>query len=135
MDELLIIFGFGWMVISALIGLALGARHEPHVASLEELARQGELVAYHRALDKYKWRVTVHAHGMLFALVSIVVGLVLARTTYSPLTRDGIAVAMALAAVIWTIGGFRSIKALMGIGDLLFVAGIVATLIGLTGIL
>ncbi len=131
MSELLVLFGFVWILASALIGLAIAGRHEPHVASLDALARRGDLFGYHRALDAYKWRVTVHAHGMLFAMVAIVVGLAMPKLGYSSIVKDAIAAAFAVAAVVWTIGGFYSAKAAMAIADLMFVVAIVATIIGL----
>lgn len=131
MSEVLVLFGFVWILASALIGLMLAGRHEPHVASLDEMARRGDLVAYHRALDAYKWRVTVHAHGMLFALVAIVIGFAMPKMAYSPLVTDGLAIAVIAAAAGWTIAGFKSIKLVMGLADLLFVAAILTTIVGL----
>lgn len=131
MGSLLIVFGFSWILVAAFMGLILGARHEPHVASLDALARNGDLHGYHRALDAYKWRVTVHAHGMLFPLVAIAIGFAIPKMTYPALVTDGLSVAMIIATVVWTIGGFKSSKLAMGAGDCLFVAGIVTTIIGL----
>lgn len=129
MSNVLIVFGFSWILISAFIGLVLGARHEPHVASLDVLARNGDLYGYHRALDAYKWRVTVHAHGMLFPLVAIAIGFAIPRMSVSALVTDSLSIAMIAATVVWTIGGFKSNKIAMGIGDFMFVGGIVTTII------
>lgn len=131
MSGLLVLFGFAWILASALIGLALAGRHEPHVASLDALARSGDLFGYHRALDAYKWRVTVHAHGMLFALVAIVIGLAMPRMAYPPVVTDGLAVALVVASVVWTIAGFKSVKPAMAFADLVFVGAIVTTIVGL----
>lgn len=131
MSDLLILFGFAWILASALLGLMLAGRHEPHVASLDDLARNGDLFGYHRALDAYKWRVTVHAHGMLFALVTIAIGFALPKMAYAAPVTDGLAGALMLATVVWTVAGFKSIKLAMAAADLVFVGAIVTTIVGL----
>lgn len=131
MGDVLILFGFSWMIIGTVIGLYLGARHEPHLVQLEEIARTGSLLDYHRTLDAYKWKVTVHAHSVLFALVTVAVGLVMPRMSYSDATASALAGALMVAPVVWTIGGWRFSKPIMAIGDLLLALAIGATALGL----
>ncbi|HUH60803.1 MAG TPA: hypothetical protein VL001_12105 [Candidimonas sp.] len=134
MGEVLVIFGFLWMVSAALIGLYLGAIHDAHLQKLEDIAREGTLASYHQRLDFYKWRVTTHAHAFLFSVVVVLIGLVIDRTNYSDPVIDVIGYGLIAAPVLWTIGGIRRIKPLMGIGDLLLLLGIVFTVVGLTKI-
>lgn len=134
MGEILVIFGFFWMVSAALIGLYLGVIHDAHLETLEDIAREGTLAAYHQRLDSYKWRVTVHAHAFLFSLVVVLIGLVIHKTNFSDTVINAITYGLIAAPVLWTIGGIKRIKPLMGIGDLLLLLGIVSTLVGLTKI-
>ncbi len=131
MDGVLIVFGFSWMIVGALIGLYLVARHEPQLARLEEIARTGSLLEYHRVLDAYKWKVTVHAHSLLFPVLSIFLGLLWPRVNLPPAIASGVAWALMAATVIWTVGGLRLNKPLMGTGDFLLLASLIATAIGL----
>jgi hypothetical protein len=125
-SDLLIAFGFGWMVVAALLGLYLGATHDAHSQSLEASAAQGDLAAFHRTLEAYKWRGSVHAHGMLFSLSSIVVGVILPRTGFSKAAVEAMVGALIVATVVWTLSALKRIQLLMGLGDLLFV-GTIAT--------
>lgn len=131
MNEALVIFGFGWMVAAAFVGLYLGAIHDRHLESLEEIARSGTLLSYHQRLDAYKWKATVHAHAFLFAVVDVLVGLVIHKTNFTEATISVLGYGLMLAPVLWTIGGLRRSKPLMGAGDLLLLAGIVMTAVGL----
>lgn len=131
MGEVLVIFGFLWMVTAALIGLYLGAIHDAHLEKLEDIAREGTLASYHQRMDSYKWRVTTHAHAFLFSVVVVLIGLVIHKTNFSDVVIDVIAYGLIAAPVLWTIGGIKRIKPLMGIGDLLLLLGIVSTVVGL----
>lgn len=131
MADVLVIFGFTWMVVGALIGLYVGARHEPHLEQLEEIAKNGSLLEYHRTLDAYKWKVTVHAHSMLFALVTVAIGLVMPKLTYSETVATALSGILMLAPVVWSVGGWRFSKPIMAVGDLLLLLGLVTTVVGL----
>jgi len=131
MSDVLILFGFSWIVFSALIGLLVGLRHEPHLEDLGNLARRGDLHGYHVTLDAFKWRVTVHAHGMLFSLVSIVIGLCIPKMAYPQLVTDALAVVLMASSALWTLAGFRSVTIAMGIADLMFLASVLTTVVGL----
>lgn len=131
MADALVVFGFSWMVIGAFIGLYLAGKHEPHLGQLEEIAKSGSLIDYHRTLDAYKWKVTVHAHSFLFALVGIAVGLVMPRMSYSPTVTAVLAVTLMVSPVVWTVGGWRLSKPIMAIGDLLLLLALVTTVVGL----
>ncbi len=122
----LVAFGFGWMVVAALIGLFLGAKHESHVDQLEAAAVSGNLVRYHQIFDAYKWRSSVHAHGMLFSLSSVGVGLVLSRNPSAAAFpgADVLIGMLILATVVWTLAAVKRVRPLMGLADLLFIGAI-----------
>jgi hypothetical protein len=132
MDGVLIGFGFVWMVVGALVGLYVAGRHEPHLENLEAIARAGSLLDYHRALDAYKWKVTVHAHSLLFPLLSILVGLVFPRMSLPGVVASALPWALMASAVVWTAGGLKFIKQVMALGDLLLLASLITTAVGLS---
>ncbi len=126
----LVAFGFAWMVVAALIGLYLGVKHESHVKTLESAAAGGDLVEYHRVFDAYKWHSSVHAHGMLFSLSSVGVGIVLASPLGSAIPgAAGIVAALIFATVAWTLAAATRLRPLMGMADLLFL-GVMALVAG-----
>jgi len=121
--NLLIAFGFGWMVVAALIGLYLGARHEKHIETLASAAAGGNLGEYHRIFEAYKWRSSMHAHSMLFSLSAVVVGQVLGSPVGSGVPyANGVAGALAFATVLWTMAAARRMRPAMGVADLLFLS-------------
>lgn len=131
MGNLLMLFGFSWMVVAVVIGLYLGMTHEPHLEKLEDIAKHGTLLQYHERLDAYKWKVTVHAHSFLFSVVNVAIGLSFQKMDYSEVTLTVLASGLMAAAVLWTVGGLRRSKLMMGLGDMLMFAGIITAAIGL----
>lgn len=135
MENVLILFGFCWMVAGALIGFLLAKRHETDLGNLTEIAAKGDLAEYHRVSDAYKWNKTVHAHTFLFSVVAICIGLSMARMHYSETASTALALAMMLAPVVWTIGGVRSSRPLMAIGDVTLLISIVMAVAGMASAL
>ena len=131
MANMLVMFGYSWMVMAAIIGLLLAKRHETTLGDLERIAATGNLSEYHRVNDGYKWNKTVHAHAFLFSVVSVAIGLAMPRMNYPDAVTSVLAIALMVAVVVWTVGGLRSSKPLMVIGDLTLLASIVATVVGM----
>ncbi len=131
MADVLVLFGFFWMVVAAFIGLFLAKRHELTLGDLERIAAKGNLIEYHRVSEGYKWNKTVHAHAFLFSVVSVVIGLAMPGMKYPVPVIEVLAMVQMLSVVLWTLGGIRSSRPLMVIGDLSLMASIVATVIGL----
>lgn len=131
MANALVLFGFTWMVVGAFIGLFLARRHELTLVQLEEFAAKGNLLDYHRVSEGYKWNKTVHAHAFLFSIVAVVVGLAMPKVDYAQTVTDVLAIALMVSVAVWTLGGLRSNRPLMVIGDLTFLASVVATAVGL----
>lgn len=131
--QILVAFGLSWMSVSALIGLYLGAKHEIHINHLAAAASDANLLEYHKIFEQYKWRASVHGHGMLFSLSSIVVGLVLSEwlAKFSLLATEVVAGALMLATVTWTLAALWRIRLLMGIADLVLIGILVATAVRL----
>ncbi len=120
--SILIAFGFGWMVAGAFLGLYLGAKHPAHLDQLGAAAAEGNLAAYHRVFEAYKWRSSVHAHSMLFSLSSVAVGSLLSRNEFASVSAEALAATLIFATIVWSFSALARIRALMGLSDLLFVA-------------
>jgi len=131
MATALILFGFVWMVVAALIGLLLARRHELAQVQLEEIAAKGKLIDYHRVDAVYKWNKTVHAHAFLFSIVAVLIGLALSRMNYPEAVTDVLAGALMVAVAVWTLGGLRSNRPLMVIGDLTLLVSVMVAAIGM----
>lgn len=127
----LIAFGFGWMVVAALLGLYLGAGHENHLKQLAAAAGRGDLAAYHQALDSFKWRSSVHGHGMLFSLAAVAAGFALARTGFGTAASEAVAGTLMFVPIVWTGAALRRVRPLMGLADVLFVAAIAVMAVGI----
>jgi len=120
----LIAFGFGWMVVAALLGLYLGAGHENHLKQLTAAAERGDLAKYHQVLDAFKWRSSVHGHGMLFSLAAVAVGIALSRISLGRVPAEAVVGTLMVVPVVWTLAALRRMRPLMGLADLLFIAAI-----------
>lgn len=131
MANVLITFGFSWMVVAAIIGFLLAKRHETTLGQLEKIAATGNLAEYHRVNDSYKWNKTVHAHAFLFSVVAVLVGLAMGKMNYSQAVSDGLAITLMSSAVVWTIGGIRSIVPIMAIGDVALLVSVAMAAVGM----
>ncbi len=119
------------MVVAAVIGLFLAHRHELTIVQLQEIAAKGNLLDYHHMSEGYKWNKTVHAHAFLFSIVAVVIGLAMPRMNYAESTTDILSIALMMSVMLWTLGGLRSNRPLMAIGDLTLLASVVASVVGL----
>jgi len=126
MGEYLIMFGLFWIAANSLLALRIGMQHESHVDKLKVLIRDGKYEEFELQRSKWQWRRTVHAHGMLLALVGVVVGLLVPRmTTSSGLFIDIMGGLLICAPILWTFFGTWFVKPLLGLGDLCFASGVV----------
>jgi hypothetical protein len=130
-NDLLIAFGFSWMLVAALIGLYLGVRHEAHGLGLARDAESGNLIEYHRRFDAYKWRSSIHAHAMLFSLSSIVVGIVMPRTGLGDAGQQWLTYALVASTVVWTAAALGRIRPAMGLADILFAASLASVAVSI----
>ena len=131
MANILVMFGFSWMVVAAIVGLLLAKRHETTLVDLEKIAATGNLAEYHRVNDAYKWNKTVHAHAFLFSVVAVTVGLAMAKMGYSEQVINGLAIALMAAPPVWTVGGLLANRPLMAIGDLTLLVSVSMAAIGI----
>ena len=131
MQNMLILFGFCWMVVAALVGFLLAKRRHMAIEQLDVFAAQGNLGEYHWVSLGYHWNKTVHAHTFLFSVVAVCIGLAMTRMNYTETVSNVLAIAMMLSPAVWTLGGMRSNKVLMVIGDTTLLISIVMAVVGL----
>jgi hypothetical protein len=131
MSQLLLVFGFSWMIVGCFVGLFQGLKHDLHLADLDKLARNGDLLGYHQSLSAFKKMTTIHTHSMLFPLIVIVTALAIPLIGYSEIYTTVLGVGLVAATMIWTVGGFLNQKLLKGLGDLLLLCGIAMAAFGL----
>lgn len=129
--RLLLVFGFFWTIVGAVIGMILGLRHIKYVEQMDNLAKAGDLAGYHRHLSAFKHSTTTHTHSMLFAVMILVIALSFPLTGFANPQGNVLAVLLISATVIWTVGSLLDVRAAMGLGDLLLLGAIIMTLWGL----
>jgi|SRR5208282_2328870 len=127
----LLAFGFTWMIVAALIGIVLGAKHDNHLEKLREYAKEGNLVAYNRDTEAYKAGATVHAHSFLFSVILILVAIVLEKLPFPPVVIASIPYALMCTTVLWTISALRVIRPLMILADMVFFLIVIGIAFGL----
>jgi len=131
MNEVLFAFGFCWMIIATVIGLTMGAKHDPHLADLQKIAEAGDLLRYHQASQQYKAGATVHGHSFLWSVIMVVVSLALPKMAFPPLVAQVVPYVLMIAAPIWTVAAIKIIRPLMIVADLGFFLAIITVAVGL----
>lgn len=131
MIQLLLAFGYLWMIVSCGLGFVQGVKHEQHLLLLEKMASAGDLSGYHQELSEYKRKSTIHTHSMLFPLVAIVIALSLPQAGYVGIYQSALVLALIAATVIWTLGSLVKSRLAMGLGDSLLLISIATTFVGL----
>lgn len=131
MHAALLAFGFFWMIVGAIIGVVLGAKHDGHLERLGQYAKQGNLVAYNEETQKYKAGATAHGHTFLFALVMVLVAIIVERLPYPPAVKETIPYVLMGSTAVWTIAALKVIRALMILADAVFLLVILAIAAGL----
>jgi hypothetical protein len=127
----LLAFGFTWMIVAALIGIVLGAKHDNHLEKLRQYAKDGNLVAYNQDTEKYKAGATVHAHSFLFSVILVLVAMVVGKLPFPPIVKENIPYVLMCSTVLWTIAALRVIRPLMILTDMMFFLTVIGIAFGL----
>lgn len=131
MHTVLLAFGFSWMIVAALIGIVLGARHDGHLERLDQFAKQGNLAAYNEETQKYKAGATTHGHSFLFAVIMVLVAIIVERLPYPAAIKETIPYVLMCSTVLWTIAALKVIRPMMILADAVFFLVIIAIVAGL----
>ena len=131
MSAFLLAFGFSWMIVSALIGLVLGAGHDGHIARLATQAEQGDLSSHNQEAQAFKTRATAHGHSFQFSVLMVLIALVIERLPYPAIVMRIIVGVLIGAAVLWTGAALKPIRVLMGVADVALLITIAVVAAGL----
>lgn len=124
MKELMIGAGLFMIVLNSFRGFMLGVKHEAHVELLRNLIAKKKLEEYEIARGQWQWRKAVHAHGMLLSMVTIVIGLLVPSMNCPGWFIAVMGGMLIVAPIAWSIFGWWFYKPLLGLGDILFILGI-----------
>ena len=127
----LLAFGFTWMIVAALVGIVLGAKHDHHLEKLRQYAKEGNLAAYHQDTETYKAGATVHAHSFLFSVVLVLVAMVVGKLPFPPIVTENIPYVLMCSTTLWTVSALRVIRPLMIVADAVFFLVVIAVAYGL----
>lgn len=131
MHAVLLAFGFSWMIVAAVIGIVLGAKHDGHLDRLGQHAKQGNLVAYNEETQRYKAGATAHGHSFLFAVILVLVAIVVERLPYGTAVKQTIPYLLMGSTAIWTIAALKVIRPLMILADAIFFLVVITIAVGL----
>jgi Flp pilus assembly protein TadB len=127
----LLAFGFVWMVVATLIGMVLGAKHDTHLETLRQYARDGKLAAYNEATEKYQAGATAHGHSFLFAVILVLVAMIVTKLPFAPVITHSIPYVLMCSTTLWTVSALRVIRPLMMVADLVFFLTVITVAFGL----
>ena len=123
-------FAVVWMVVAALLGLRLGIRSFSFGPQVEELAKKGDLAAYHTATRSFNWSKLVHAHTFLFSVVGVVIFVALGHSALGEIAKDVVATGITVASVAWTLAALREFRPIMGLADILLIISLAISAYG-----
>ncbi len=123
-------FAVVWMLVAALLGLRLGIRSFAYGPQVEEIAKNGDLAAYHAATRSFNWSKLVHAHTFLFSVVGVVIFFALGHSALGAITKDVVATGIMVASVAWTLAALREFRPIMGLADILLLISLAISAYG-----
>ena len=133
MKEIMIGSGLFGIVLNSFRALMMGLRHEAHVELLQNLLAEKNFQQYEVARGQWQWRKAVHAHGMLLSMVTIVVGLLVPSMNCPGLFIAVMGTFLIVPQITWSIFGWWFHRPLLGLGDVLFVLGVIMGTVGYLG--
>ena len=133
MKEVMIGSGLIGIVLNSFRALMMGLRHEAHVELLQNLIAEKNFREYEVARGQWQWRKAVHAHGMLLSMVTIVVGLLVPSMNCPGLFVVVMGTFLIVPQITWSIFGWWFHRPLLGLGDVLFVLGVIMGTVGYLG--
>ena len=131
MRKILIAFGLIWLFVWCVIGFYLGSQHLPHIQEMEKLAEDGNLVEFWSTMTVWKLSASSHSHALGFACILILVALVMPDMRFSDKTKKILGVLLMLGVLLSGIFGWFLFLPLVLVGELLVVAMILMSFIGI----
>ena len=130
MNTVLSVFGLCSLFVWSVVGLYLGLKHEPHLKELESSANKGKLADYFSIWSAWKTHASSHAHALLQALICIIVALIIPQMGFADMAITVLGVLLIVGTVVASIAHWFYFIPLMGLGSVLFLIGILMTIIG-----
>ena len=130
MITVLNVFGLCYLFVWSFIGLYLGFKHEPHLEELESSAKKGNLADYFSTWSAWKIHAGSHAHALLLALICIIVALIMPQMGLAEITKIILGILLIAGTVLASVFHWFYFKPLLGVGSVLFLIGILMSIIG-----
>ena len=130
MNTVLSVFGLCSLFAWSLVGLYLGLKHESHLKELESSAKKGNLADYFSTWSVWKTHAGAHGHALLQALICIIVALILPQMGFADMAIIVLGVLLIVGTVVASIAHWFYFIPLMGLGSVLFLIGILMSIIG-----
>ena len=131
MREILIAFGLIWVFVWCGVGFYLGSQHTPHIQEMEKLAQEGNLVEFWNTMNAWNMQTSSHAHALCFASLMILVALVMPDMRFSNRAKRVLGILLIVGVVSSTIFGWFHILPLVVPGEILIVAMVMMSCIGI----
>ena len=129
MATVLSVFGLCYLFVWCVIGLYLGVKHKSHVQELESSAKKGNLTDYFNAWSVWKLHAGSHAHALLLALICIIVALIMPQMVLTETIKTVLGVLLIAGTILASVAHWFYFRPLMALGSLLFLSGILMSII------
>ncbi len=130
MTTVLGVFGLCYLFLWCFVGLYLGLKHESHVEELESSAKKGSLTDYFGIWSAWKMHAGAHAHALLLALICIIVALIMPQMGLADMAKTILGVLLIVGTILASVFHWFYFKPLVGLGSVLFLFGILMSIIG-----
>jgi len=131
MRKILIAFGLIWVFVCCGVGFFLGSQHLPHIQEMEKLAREGNLVEFWSTMNVWKLHASSHSHALGFAFILVLVALVMPDMRFTERAKKVLGVLLVVGVVLSTIFGWFLFLPLVLLGEILIVAMVLMSFIGI----
>jgi hypothetical protein len=123
MRKILIAFGLIWVFVWCGAGFYLGSQHMPHIQEMERLAQEGNLEEFWSTMNNWN----LHASRTLLILVA----LVMPDMRFSDRAKEVLGTLLIVGVVLSTIFGWVLFLPLVLLGEILVVAMVLMSFIGI----
>ncbi|MBC7189601.1 hypothetical protein H5U35_05240 [Candidatus Aerophobetes bacterium] len=129
-DKIMIAVGLILLFLWCLCGFYLGVLHEPYLSEMKSLAEEGNLTGFWETFSSWKIKSSAHAHALCLSFLLILVGLSMPHIRFGNTLKLVFGTVLIVGVVISPISQWFEIKPGMIIGDILIVAMLLASFIG-----
>jgi hypothetical protein len=131
MRKILIAFGLIWVFVWCGAGFYLGSQHMPHIQEMERLAQEGNLEEFWSTMNNWNLHASSHSHALGFTTLLILVALVMPDMRFSDRAKEVLGTLLIVGVVLSTIFGWVLFLPLVLLGEILVVAMVLMSFIGI----